>query len=237
MGESLGIRRNWPIVSLMIAALVWMTLDQAGFGRLLGFLLPDETTLLYERETLATLMGQHLVLAGVSGALALVIGVALGLMLITPAGASFRDLVVSIANFGQTFPSIAVMALLVPIMGYGWKPVVVALVIYSVLPVMLNVVAGIENVPPAMVDAAQGTGMNARQRFLAVQLPLAMPIILGGVKNMLVIAVGAATLGAIVGAGGLGVPIMAGANQFKPALVLEGAIPSAFLALIIDRTL
>jgi osmoprotectant transport system permease protein len=143
----------------------------------------------------------------------------------------------NLASFGQTFPSIAVMAMLVPLLGYGYEPVVVALVIYSVLPVMLNVVAGIENVPAATVDAARGTGMNRVQRFTQVELPLAMPVIMGGIKNMLVIAVGAATLGAIVGAGGLGVPIMAGANEFKPALVLEGAIPSALLALIIDRTL
>jgi osmoprotectant transport system permease protein len=237
MIEMLGIRRNWPLVAVMTASLLWMTFNQDGFGRLLGLLLPDETVLIYPRATLATLMGQHLVLAGVSGGIALVIGVALGLLLLTPAGASFKDLVVTIANFGQTFPSIAVMALLVPLLGYGWEPVVVALVIYSVLPVMLNVVAGIESVPPAMTDAARGTGMNARQRFLTVQLPLAMPVILGGVKNMLVIAVGASTLGAIVGAGGLGVPILAGANEFKPALVLEGAIPSALLALIIDRSL
>lgn len=229
--------QRWVPVAVMTAALVWMTFDQAGFASLLGLIFPNETTLYYERETLATLMGQHLALAGTSGAIALVIGVALGMFLLTPLGTNFRELVVNLANFGQTFPSIAVMAMLVPIMGYGWEPVVVALVIYSVLPVMLNVVAGIENVPADMVDAAQGMGMSRMQRFRQVQLPLAMPIIMGGIKNMLVIAVGAATLGAIVGAGGLGVPIVAGANQFKPALVLQGAIPSALLALIIDRAL
>ncbi len=237
MNETLALRRHWRSVAVMAAALVWMTFDQNGFGRLLGLLFPNETSLIYERETLATLMGQHLVLAGVSSVVALVIGVALGLVLLTPVGGNFRELIVNLASFGQTFPSIAVMAMLVPIMGYGWEPVVVALVIYSVLPVMLNVVAGIESVPPATVDAARGTGMSAIQRFTQVQLPLAMPVIMGGIKNMLVIAVGAATLGAIVGAGGLGVPIMAGANQFKPALVLEGAVPSALLALIIDRSL
>jgi osmoprotectant transport system permease protein len=102
---------------------------------------------------------------------------------------------------------------------------------------MINVIAGIANVPEATVDAARGTGMSGRQRFEQVQLPLAAPVIIGGIKNMLVIAVGAATLGAIVGAGGLGVPIVAGAGQFNPALVLEGALPSALLALIIDRAL
>jgi osmoprotectant transport system permease protein len=237
MTDVIGLRKNWVSVTVMTAALLWMTFNQEGFEQLLGLLFPNESPLIYERETLATLMAQHLALAGVSGAIALVIGVALGLLLLTPVGSEFRELVINLANFGQTFPSIAVMAMLVPLMGYGWEPVVVALVIYSVLPVMLNVVAGIESVPPSTVDAAQGIGMSRRQRFADVQLPLAMPIIMGGIKNMLVIAVGAATLGAIVGAGGLGVPIVAGTSQFNPSLVLEGAIPSALLALIIDRSL
>ncbi len=237
MTEVIGLRRHWLSVALMTAALVWMTFNEEGFARLLGLLFPNESPLLYERETLAALMGQHLALAGISSALALAIGVTLGLVLLTPAGSTFRELIVNLANFGQTFPSIAVMAMLVPLMGYGWKPVVVALVIYSVLPVMINVVAGIESVPPATVDAAQGIGMSRAQRFADVQLPLAMPVIMGGIKNMLVIAVGAATLGAVVGAGGLGVPIMAGTSQFNPSLVLEGAIPSALLALIIDKSL
>lgn len=236
MSERTPLQR-WVPVALMTAALVWLTFDAEGFARLLGLIFPNETTLTYERETLATLMGQHLALAGTSGAIALVVGVALGVFLLTPLGANFRELIVNLANFGQTFPSVAVMAMLVPIMGYGWEPVVVALVIYSVLPVMLNVVAGIENVPESTVDAARGIGMGRMQRFRQVQLPLAMPVIMGGIKNMLVIAVGAATLGAIVGAGGLGVPIVAGAAQFNPALVLQGAIPSALLALIIDRAL
>jgi len=236
MTEKVDTRR-WISVAVMTGLLAWMTFDEAGFARLLGALFPNEETLLYERETLATLMGQHLALAGVSSAIALVIGVGLGLLLLTPVGSNFRDLVVNLANFGQTFPSVAVMAMLVPLLGYGWQPVVIALVLYSVLPVMLNVLSGIENVPEATVDAARGTGMSRMQRFRQVQVPLAMPVIIGGVKNMLVIAVGAATLGAIVGAGGLGVPIVAGANQFNPALVLEGAIPSALLALIIDRAL
>jgi osmoprotectant transport system permease protein len=237
MTDVIGLRKNWVSVTVMTAALLWMTFNQEGFAQLLGVLFPNESPLIYERETLATLMAQHLALAGISGAIALVIGVALGLLLLTPVGSEFRELVINLANFGQTFPSIAVMAMLVPLLGYGWEPVVVALVIYSVLPVMLNVVAGIESVPPSTVDAAQGIGMSRRQRFADVQLPLAMPIIMGGIKNMLVIAVGAATLGAIVGAGGLGVPIVAGTSQFNPSLVLEGAIPSALLALIIDRSL
>lgn len=237
MSDTIGLRRNWISIAVMSALLAWMVFNPGGFERLLGAVFPNESPLLYERETLAALMAQHLALAGVSSAIALVVGVVLGLALLTRAGSNYRDLVVNLANFGQTFPSVAMMALLVPIMGYGWEPVVVALVVYSVLPVMLNVIAGIENVPRDTVEAARGIGMGSMRRFADVQVPLALPVIMGGVKNMLVIAVGAATLGAIVGAGGLGVPIVAGTSQFNPSLILEGALPSALLALIIDRAL
>lgn len=237
MSEGLGIRRNWLSVAIMAGVLAWMVLDQTGLERILRAAFPDERVVVYERQTLGQLMVDHLTLVAVAGTIALVVGLSLGLFLLTPLGARFRDLILNLANLGQTFPSIAVMALIVPAIGYGWEPVIVALVAYSVLPVMLNVVAGVENVPEPVVDAARGLGMSRMQRFRQVQFPLAFPVILGGIKNMLVIAVSAATLGAIVGAGGLGVPIMAGVMQFNNALILEGAIPSALMALIIDRAL
>ncbi len=237
MNQSLGIRRNWLSVAIMSGVLGWMLLNPEGLERILRAAFPDERIVVYERQSLGELMIEHLVLVAVAGGIALAIGLLLGLFLLTPVGARFRDLILNLANLGQTFPSIAVMALIVPVIGYGWEPVIVALVAYSVLPVMLNVVAGVENVPEPVVDAARGLGMSRMQRFRQVQFPLAFPVILGGIKNMLVIAVSAATLGAIVGAGGLGVPIMAGVMQFNNALILEGAVPSALLALIIDRTL
>lgn len=237
MTEALGIRRNARSVVLMSAVLVWMLIDQAGVERVLRALFPGESVWVYQRQTLADLMLDHLVLVAMASAFALSIGVSLGVFLLTPLGGRFRDLIVNLANLAQTFPSIAIMALIVPALGYGWKPVVVALVAYSVLPVMLTVVAGVENVPAPVVDAARGIGMSRAQRFRTIQLPLALPVILGGIKNMLVIAVSAATLGAIVGAGGLGIPIMAGVGTFNSALIIQGAVPSALLALIIDRIL
>ena len=237
MSGSLGIRRNWLSVAIMTAVLLWMVVDASGVERLLRVAFPDERIVVYERQTLGQLMVDHLALVAVAAGIALAVGLLLGLFLLTPLGARFRDLVLNLANLGQTFPSIAVMALIVPALGYGWEPVIVALVAYSVLPVMLNVVAGVENVPADVVDAARGLGMSRIQRFRQVQFPLAFPVILGGIKNMLVIAVSAATMGAIVGAGGLGVPIMAGVMQFNSALILQGAVPSALMALIIDRAL
>lgn len=237
MNDGIGIRRNWKSVVVLTAALVWMLLDQAGLGRVLAAMFPGESVVIYQRQTLARMFVDHIGITALASIVALVVGSVLGLGLLTPAGRRFKDVVVNVANFGQTFPSVAVIALVVPAIGYGWEPVVLALVIYSVLPVMLNIVAGVTSVPPDVVDAARGMGLSRRQRFAQVELPLAMPVIAGGIKNMLIINVSAATLGAIVGAGGLGVPIIAGIGSFNNALVLEGALPAALLALIIDRSL
>jgi osmoprotectant transport system permease protein len=228
---------RWLTAAVMTAALVVMAANQELVETVLRALFPGESLVVYQRQTLGELLGEHLVITAVASVSALIIGSALGLLLITPWGRRFEDVVVNLADFGQTLPSIAVVALMVPVIGYGWEPVVIALVIYSILPVMLTVVAGVRSVPPDLVDAARGIGMDRLRRFLRVQLPLAMPIILGGVKNMLIINVSAATLGAIVGAGGLGVPILAGIGQFNNALVLEGAVPAVLLALIIDAVL
>ncbi|MHB1341699.1 MAG: ABC transporter permease [Coriobacteriia bacterium] len=237
MSEAFGIRRHWKAVVVLTAALAWMLLDTAGLARALGALFPSESVILYERQTLLQMFVDHMTVTAIASSIALVAGGFLGLLVLTPAGRRFKDVVVNVANFGQTFPSVAVIALVVPAIGYGWEPVVLALVIYSVLPVMLNIVVGISSVPPDVVDAARGMGLSRRQRFLQVELPLAMPVIAGGIKNMLIINVSAATLGAIVGAGGLGVPILAGIGTFNNALVLEGALPTALVALIIDRVL
>lgn len=237
MTEYAPRRRSWLAVAAMSAALVWMTFDQAGFERLLRAAFPAERIVVYERQTLAVLMAEHLMIVGVAAGIAILLGATLGVWLLSPAGSRFRGLAMSLASFGQTVPSVAVMALIVPAIGYGWEPVVIALVAYSVLPVMLNVVAGVESVPASAVDAARGIGMSDGRRLFEVELPLAAPVIVGGIKNVLVIAVSAATLGAVVGAGGLGVPIMAGVSQFNPALIVQGALPSALLALIVDAVL
>jgi osmoprotectant transport system permease protein len=138
---------------------------------------------------------------------------------------------------GQAIPSVAIMAIAVPAVGYGSEPVLIALVVYSLLPVMVNVVAGIEAVPEALVEAGRGMGMTRGERLLQLELPLALPVIMTGVRTMLVILVSAATLGAVVGAGGLGVPIMSGIGAFDNAVVTYGAVPAILLALIVDRAL
>ncbi len=229
--------RHWVTVAPLLAATLWMTFDVTGFSALLRTLVPDTPTVLYETRSLPRLMGDQLLLVATASALALVIGGALGGFALTRTGRPFRDIIVNVGNLAQTVPSVAVMALAIPLTGYGAEPVIVALVLYGVLPIILNVIAGIEGVPASAFDAATGVGMSPLQRLISVELPLAWPVILGGIKNMLVINVSAATLGAVVAAGGLGMPILAGFHRYNNAFILEGALPAIALALLIDRLL
>lgn len=228
---------HWLTVAALAAFLAWLVLDRAGLEGLLRALVPGEREVLYPTVPLPRLVLDQLVLVAVSSAVALVLGLTLGLVALSRAGRPFRDVIVDLGNLAQTVPSVAVMALAIPLTGYGARPVVIALVLYSVLPIVLNVVVGVEGVTPAALDAAVGVGMSASQRLVQVQLPLAFPVILGGIKNMLVINVSAATMGAITGAGGLGQPILAGFDRYNTAFIIEGALPAAVLALLVDRLL
>jgi osmoprotectant transport system permease protein len=232
-----GIRRNWPSVLALAALLLVWTLYPHGVERLLGLFFPGTTRLIYDRTPMWSLLLEHLMLVVIAGAIAVVIGVAAGLLVMSPVGRPFRDVVLRLASFGQSVPSVAIMAIAVPVLGYGSEPVLVALVIFSILPVMLNVVAGLSGVPEAVLEAGNGMGMTRRERMTQLEMPLALPVIMTGIKTMLIILVSAATLGAVVGAGGLGVPIMSGIGAFNNAVVAHGAVPAILLALIVDRAL
>jgi osmoprotectant transport system permease protein len=234
-------RRSWYLrgasVTILAALTGWMTFDARGYERLLRVLVPDQEVVLYPTRTMPVLMGQQLLLAGAASVLALVAGAVLGLLALSRVGRPFRDLIVSIGRLAQMVPSVAIMALVIPMTGYGAEPVIVALVLYSILPIVLNIVSGIESVPPAVADAATGVGMTRPQRLTRVEIPLALPVIMGGIKNMVVINVSAATLGAVVAAGGLGMPILAGFAEYNEAFIVQGALPSITLALLLDRLL
>lgn len=228
---------HWMVIAVLAGATLWMTFDTEGFARLLSALVPDADSVIYPTKPLSQLMGEQIFLVAVASLSALVIGGALGALALSRIGRPFRDIIVSIGSLAQTVPSVAIMALAVPLIGYGAEPVVLALILYSILPIMLNVIAGIEGVPQDAYDAAVGMGMSTPQRVFGVQLPLAMPVIIGGIKNMLVINVSAATMGAVVAAGGLGMPILAGFSTYNDAYILEGALPAITLALLLDRLL
>ena len=228
---------HWGTITALAAFLLWMVFSPSGFEALLHVLAPGEAVVIYPTVRLSELMLQQLYLVVTASVLAVMIGGALGILALSRVGRPFRDVIMNLGNLAQTLPTAAVMALAIPAIGYGAKPVIIALVLYSILPIVLNVIVGIEGVQPAALDAATGIGMSPRQRLLSVELPLAFPVILGGVKNMLVINVSAATIGAIASAGGLGQPILAGFATYNTAFIIEGALPAAILALLVDRLL
>ncbi|MCK2045641.1 MULTISPECIES: ABC transporter permease [Chromohalobacter] len=193
----------------------------------------------------------HLVLVGSALGPALLIGVPLGLL--AHRRARLQGTLFSVLNFFQTIPSIALFALLVAplsalgnafpllgewgVKGIGAAPAIIALVMYALLPVVRNTYAGLKGVPPATVEAARGMGMTARQVLWRVEIPLALPVMLSGLRIVTVQAIGLTVVAALIGAGGLGAFIFQGLGQYAIDLVLLGAIPTIVLAVIADFTL
>lgn len=187
---------------------------------------------------LLTLTREHILLVFISTGLAVAIGLPLGIALTRVA--SLRGPVLAIANIMQTVPSLALFGLLIPIPfigGIGARTAVIALALYALLPVIRNTVTGILGIDPKLIEAADAMGLTASQRLRMVELPLAMPVILTGVRVAVVISVGVATVAAAVGAGGLGTYIFRGLRQNDNNLLLAGAIASALLALLFDLAL
>lgn len=137
----------------------------------------------------------------------------------------------------QTIPSIALLAFMVPFLGVGVVPALIALWLYALYPIARGTYTGVRDADPAAVEAAEASGMTPRQRLLKVRLPLAAPVIMAGVRTAAVITVGATTLAAFIGAGGLGEPIVTGLALADTRMVLFGAIPAAALALVVDGAL
>jgi osmoprotectant transport system permease protein len=188
---------------------------------------------IYDRASLAVLTFDHLALVAVSSLIATLIAAAAGVFVTRKSGAEFLPLSLSIANIGQTFPPVAVLALAVPAVGFGVKPTVIALVLYGLLPIFENTVAGLRQTPSAVLEAADGMGMGARRRLVSVELPLALPVILAGVRISVIINLGTATIGSTVAAKGLGEVIIAGLSTSNTAFVIQGGVIVALLAVLI----
>jgi len=198
---------------------------------------PSLDTVIYEMAGFPELVMEHIALVAVSSGLATIIGLAAGIVVTRTWGRDFLPAVNALASMGQTFPPVAVLALAVPVVGFGFKPTVIALFLYGLLPVIRNTIVGLESVSADVLDAASGMGMTPGQVLTKVELPLSAPVILAGVRISTVINIGTATLGATIGAGGLGKAIIAGLISDNPAFILEGAILVGLFAIIVDTTL
>lgn len=190
------------------------------------------------RESLAAkllrLTAQHLELVGISLLLAIVVGIPLGIVAARPGPLS--SLILGVSGVIQTIPSLALLALLVPIHGLGIsvRTAILALFLYSLLPIVRNTATGLQGIPGSLREAAEALGLEPGARLRKVYLPMALPTILAGIKTSAVINVGTATLAALIGAGGLGEPIVSGLSLNDGPTILQGAIPAAVLALVVQ---
>lgn len=145
------------------------------------------------------------------------------------------DLLVGLANILQTVPSLAMLAILMFILGIGADTVVFVVFLYSILPILKNTIAGILAIPEDLMDAAKGMGMTQGQIMVKIELPLALSVIMGGIRNALVVGIGVTAVGTFIGSGGLGAIITRGINVAKGGpIILAGAIPTALMAVITD---
>lgn len=195
---------------------------------------PDSRAVVFERVDLLTLLGRHLLVVSVAALLSVVVGVGAAIAVTREKGRDFLPLVAQVASMGQTFPPVAVLALSVPVLGFGTVPIIVALMLYGLLPVVRNTLAGLEGIDPAVREAARGMGMTSRQILRQVELPLASPVIVAGIRTSVTINIATAALGATVGASNLGEPIIAGIVNGNTAYIVQGAVLIALLALTVD---
>lgn len=201
----------------------------AGFADAEGFV--------YMRSGFVNLAAQHLFLVFLSSSAAAVIGIVLGIFVTRRAGREFLPVVNMLASVGQTIPPVAVLALSVPAVGFGAKPTVIALFCYGIFPIVRNTIAGLEAVSPGVKEAARGVGMYDREVLVKVEIPLAASIIIAGVRTSVIINIGTATIGATIGAGGFGAPIISGLINSNFFFVLQGGVCVALLAVFTDEIL
>ena len=215
-----------PVVILLILAVYVLWLNTARLS-------PTERATLNPGDLLAY-TGQHLALTFVSSAIVVTGAIPLGVLLTRRPLVRISGAILAIANFGQAAPAIGLVVLLAFWLGFSFWAAVVALVAYAALPVLRNTMVGIQGVDERLVESARGMGMSSFSVLLRVELPLAVPVMLSGIRTALVLVVGSATLATFIGAGGLGLLITTGVNLFLPRVLVSGALLVALLALLID---
>jgi osmoprotectant transport system permease protein len=188
---------------------------------------------IYDQGNLLSLALAQLGTVLVAAAASTLVACGLGILVTRPSGAEFLPLSRTLVNIGQTFPPVAVLAVAVPLVGFGEKPTLIALFAYGLLPIFENTVTGLNTCPPEVLEAADGMGMSPLQRLRSVELPLALPLILEGIRLSLVINVGNATIGSTVAAKGLGEVIIAGLLSSNNAFILQGGLVTGLMAVLL----
>lgn len=191
--------------------------------------------LLERGNELVTKIGEHIFISGVALLLGILFAVPIGILLTRTKRTA--AIVIGLTSALQTVPSLALLALMIPIFGVGKIPAIIALFIYSLLPILRNTYIGIKEVSSDYKDAAKGMGMTNVQSIFMVELPIAMPTIMAGIRLAAVYVIAWATLASYIGAGGLGDFIFSGLNNYQPDLIFAGTIPVTILALVADLLL
>ncbi|QGG48998.1 ABC transporter permease [Heliorestis convoluta] len=190
--------------------------------------------LINRQSELYTATFEHLWLSFASLFIALLISVPLGIVLTR--SQKLAGPVIGVASVFQTIPSLALLGFMIPLFGIGSQPAIIALTIYGILPILRNTYTGIMRVEPALKEAGRGMGMTDMQILRMVELPMALSVIMAGIRTSTVLIIGVATLATLIGAGGLGDFIFRGIAMAYNELILLGAIPAALLAIILDAT-
>jgi len=227
-----GFGSRWDVLAFIVVIGLIVFLGETSRG-LFAPLTQYGAPAIYDQGNLLTLALAQLGTVCLAAAASTIVAVALGILVTRPSGAQFLPLSRTLVNIGQTFPPVAVLAVTVPLVGFGEKPTLIALFVYGLLPIFENTIAGLNSCPASVLEAASGMGMSARQRLVRVELPLAMPLILEGIRLSLVINVGTATIGSTVAAKGLGEVIIAGMLSNNTAFILQGGLVTGLMAILL----
>jgi len=190
---------------------------------------------IYEQTSLLSLTLSHLTIVLVAVVAATIIAVGFGILVTRPVGKDFLPLARTVTAIGQTVPPVAVLALLVPAMGFGTGPTLVALFCYGLLPIFENTLTGLSTISPPVIEAARAMGYTSWQRLWRIELPLALPAILAGIRLTTVISLATATIGSTIAAKTLGEVIIAGLLSYNTAFVLQGGLVVGLLAILINE--
>lgn len=195
----------------------------------------DYFTIFTERysDIFAALL-RHLLIAGSAIGLGCIIAIPLGIFLAKTTSTWIRAVSFTITNIFQTIPSLAMLAIFIPIMGIGLKPAIVALLLYSLMPILRNTYAAFQSIEPGIIESSKGMGYSASQRLFSIEIPIAMPYIMSGVRLTMVYLINWATLAGIIGAGGLGELIIGGMGVNNKPLIFASAVVAMVLALVAD---
>jgi len=227
------MRAAWLIRLCLWLLLCLFLAEPQLFANILKPLNRENAPTIYTQGVLWQLTLIHLTLTAVATLAASIVAITLAILVTRRSGRDFLPLSRSVANIGQTFPPVAVLALAVPVLGFGSAPTLVALFLYGLLPIFENTVTGLTTIPPSVSEAARGVGMTAAQRLFKVELPLAAPLILTGIRVSAVISLGTATIGSTVAARTLGEVIIAGLLTNNMAFIVQGAALVGVLAILI----